>query len=150
MIAKEKLRLDLYNRRFEIFSSIFDLYEVMISWEGTAEQTAVRTRFFRAYQESGFLFRKESGIEDLLKQLNDEATKVIDFRKNPERYQSDPKRYIEHLQKMTDIQLGVFEEGLKKLKLAMSEYLNFHNALADPTTLKEAQTAPHGKRKKLL
>ena len=58
-IAREKLRLDLYDRRFEIFSSIFDFYKAMISWEGTPEQEKARDRFFRAYQESGFLFTKE-------------------------------------------------------------------------------------------
>jgi hypothetical protein len=60
-IAREKLRLDLYDRRFEIFSSIFDFYNAMISWTGTLEQEEARARFFRAYQESGFLFTRESG-----------------------------------------------------------------------------------------
>jgi hypothetical protein len=42
-IAREKLRLDLYNRRFEIFSSIFDFYNAMIFWEGTrANRRAVK------------------------------------------------------------------------------------------------------------
>src|SRR5436190_8882137 len=72
-IAREKLRLDLYDRRFEIFESIFDFYNAMISWAGTPEQKVSRSRFFRAYQESGFLFTRESEIENLLKTLNDEG-----------------------------------------------------------------------------
>jgi hypothetical protein len=76
-IAREKLRLDLYNRRFEIFTSIFDFYNAMISWDGTPEQQEARKKFFRAYQESSFLFTEESGIPTLLKSLNDDGAQVI-------------------------------------------------------------------------
>ncbi|MBI2714238.1 MAG: hypothetical protein HYX37_07255 [Rhizobiales bacterium] len=124
-IAKEKLRLDLYDRRFEIFSSIFDFYEAMISWEGTLEQKAARTRFFRAYQESDFLFTKESGIPDTLKMLLDAGAAVIGFKENSEKYKSDPKFLMEQFNKTTDIQLRVFEEGLSKLRAAMHQYLDF-------------------------
>jgi hypothetical protein len=44
-IAKERIRLNLYNRRFEIFRGIFDFYEALISWSGTPEQIAVRGDF---------------------------------------------------------------------------------------------------------
>ncbi len=83
-IARHKLRHDLYNRR--IFSSIFDLYNAMTSWQETPtpEQQAARQRFFRAYQESGFLFTKESGIPDLLKTLYDEGTQVIGYKEHPD------------------------------------------------------------------
>jgi hypothetical protein len=104
-IAREKLRLDLYDRRFEIFTSIFDFYDVMISWKGTPEQKEARKKFFRAYQESGFLFTKESGIEALLKNLNDEGAKVIGFKEHSDSYKSDPAFMIEQLNKTTDIQL---------------------------------------------
>jgi len=123
----EKIRLDLYNRRFEIFSSIFDFYEAVLSWKGNPEQVAARTRFFRAYQESGFLFRKESGIEDLLKKLNDDANKVIGFKEHGDQLKADPALYLKQLDETGYILTSVFSEALTKLKLAMSEYLNFHN-----------------------
>ena len=37
-LSREKLRLDLYERRWKIFKSIFDFYYVMIAWTGTDEQ----------------------------------------------------------------------------------------------------------------
>jgi hypothetical protein len=126
-IAKERIRLDLYNRRFEIFTGIFEMYEVMISWSGTPEQKAVRTKFFRAYHESGFLFRQESGVEELLKQLNDDVNTVIAFKENPDLYKYDPELHIKKFKEITDIQTSGFENGLKKLKEAMGEYLNFGN-----------------------
>lgn len=124
-VAKEKLRLDLYDRRFEIFSSIFDFYEAMISWEGTPDQIAARGRFFRAYQESAFLFTKESGITDLLKMLNDGGAKVIGFKENSHHYKSDPKLLIDQLNKTNDVLLKEFEDGLSKLRAAMHQYLDF-------------------------
>ena len=72
-IEAAKVRLDLYNRRFQIFVSIFDFYEALIGWEGTPEQREAQARFFRAYQELGFLFSKESGIEDILEKLHKES-----------------------------------------------------------------------------
>jgi hypothetical protein len=124
-LQNEKTRLDLYDRRFEIFTSIFDFYDAMISWEGTPEQKEARKRFFRAYQESGFLFTAESGIEALLKMLNDEGMKVIGFKEHSESYRSDPAFLNEQFLKVTDIQLRVFEDGLAKLRAAMHQYLDF-------------------------
>jgi hypothetical protein len=119
-IARDKLRHDLYDRRFEIFSSIFDFYDAMISWKGTPEQNEARQRFFRAY-----LFTKESGIQALLKTLNDESAKVIGFKEHPDLYKYDPALMIEKHQEITSIQLTVFDDGLAKLRAAMHQYLDF-------------------------
>jgi hypothetical protein len=126
-LAREKLRHDLYNRRFEIFTSIFDYYNAMISWKETPtpEQQAARQRFFRAYQESVFLFTKESGIPDLLKMLNDKGNEVIGHKENPRTFTGDPARIIEQQKKVTEIQLGVFDQGLAQLRAAMHPYLDF-------------------------
>jgi hypothetical protein len=100
----------------------------MISWEGTPQQKEARDRFFRAYQESGFLFTKESGIEALLKMLNDEGKKFIDFKENSDKYKGDPALMIEQQKKTTD-QTWVFDEDLAKLRAAMHPYLDFSKVL---------------------
>jgi hypothetical protein len=76
-IEATKLRLDLYNRRYHIFDSIFDFYDALIGWTGTPEQRAAQKRFFRASQEAAFLFKLESGIEKTLKRLHEESAKVF-------------------------------------------------------------------------
>jgi hypothetical protein len=128
-IAREKLRLDLYDRRFEIFTSIFDFYNAMISWTGTPEQEEARTKFFRAYQESSFLFREESGIPALLKSLNDDGAAVIGFKEQGDSLKSDPESLIDQLKKTTYIKTYGFEEGLAKLRAAMRQYLDFSRVL---------------------
>jgi hypothetical protein len=126
-LAREKLRFDLFDRRLQIFSSIFDFYNAMIAWRGTPEQVASRERFFRAYQESRFLFKSESGIEVLFKDLNDKGMKVIGFKEIEEQLKSDPATYLKHFNEATKIQTTDFDEGLVKLKAAMSPYLSFHD-----------------------
>jgi hypothetical protein len=126
-VAKEKLRYDLFDRRLEIFSSIFAFYDAMISWQGSLEQIAARNRFFRAYQESGFLFNKESGIEDLLKSLNDSGMKAIGFKENKEHFKDDKELMLRLFNETQDIQLRVFPDGLARLKNAMAQSMSFHN-----------------------
>jgi len=124
-IARESLRLDLYDRRFAIFISIFDFYEAMISWTGTPEQKDARAKFFRAYQQSVFLFKSESGIPELLKSLNDAGAKVIGFKEHNDEYRSDPQFWVKEFNKSTEIQTRIFEDGLSKLRAAMQPYLDF-------------------------
>lgn len=130
-LASEKLRYDLFDRRLSIFNSIFDFYDAMISWKGTPEQIGARDRFFRAYQESGFLFEKELGIEALLKDLNDKGMKVIGFKEIGKDLASDPATYLKHHSELSEIMTTGFEIGLTKLKTAMAEYLNFHGFKSD-------------------
>ncbi len=101
----------------------------MESDKGTPEQKDCRDRFFTAYQESGFLFSAESGIEALLKTLNDEGNKVIYLREHSDRYNGDAPLTVEKLKETTDIQTRVFEGGLAKLRAAMHPYLDFSRVL---------------------
>jgi hypothetical protein len=66
-------------------------------------------------------------IEDLLKKLNDDAAKVIDFKENPNLYKPDKELYLAKIKEIADIQTTGFESGLLKLKFAMAEHLNFDN-----------------------
>ena len=129
-LQNEKFRLELYDRRFEIFDSIFPFYDAMVSWKGTPEQREARTRFFRAYHESEFLFSEESGIPALLKKLNDDAAKVIGFKEEKDSFKSDPVLMNRLFMEVQDIQTKGFEEGLARLKAAMHSYLDFSKVYA--------------------
>jgi hypothetical protein len=126
-LQNEKARLDLYNRRFEILSSLYDFYDAMISWTSNpdSEQIAARKRFHRASQEAEFLFTKESGIAALLNDLNRQGQKVIGFKENKESFKSDPATMLAEFSKTQEIMLRGFDDGLTKLKTAMHPYLDF-------------------------
>jgi hypothetical protein len=126
-IEATKVRLDLYNRRYQIFDSIFDFYNALIGWTGTPEQREAQKRFFRASQEAIFLFKPESGIAGALKRLHEESAKVIGFKEYGEDYKSGgPAFYLEQFHKAQHVLLVDFDAALVKLKAELGNYLNFH------------------------
>ncbi len=123
-IEATKLRLDLYNRRFQIFESIFDFYDALHSWKGTPEQKAAHTKFFRAYQESGFLFNAE--VEDVLRRLDVESARVIGFKEHSKEFLSGgPEFFSEQFKETNRVLIVEFGGALTRLKELMDEYLNF-------------------------
>ncbi len=88
-IAKNKLRLDLFDRRYKAFESIFPYYNALVGWKGTDEQKEARTNFFMAYHQSGFLFG--GSVESIFKELVDAGNKVIGFRETRDLIKDDPE-----------------------------------------------------------
>jgi hypothetical protein len=126
-LSQEKLRHDLFERRWNVFNSIFDFYCAIVSWSGSPDQIAARDRFFRAYQESRFLFRTESGIEQVLKELYEKGRRVIAFKENKEDFKAARETYIEHFNEVLKIQTFDFESALLRVKNEMADYLHFHD-----------------------
>src|ERR1700751_907303 len=87
-IEATRIRLSLYDKRFKVYISIFDFYNALLDWKATDEQREVQRQFFRAYQEAGFLFSEESGIEDALKRVHEGSAKVIGFKQYGEDYKA--------------------------------------------------------------
>ena len=131
-IERTKLRLDLYNRRFTIFVSIFDFWKALSDWKDTPEQRAAQTEFFRAYQESGFLFSKESGIQATLEKLYRDSGKVIGFKEHGHDYmEGGVEFYLEQHRQMNEVLIHDFDAALVTLRAAMGKYLNFHTIVED-------------------
>lgn len=126
-LGREKLRLDLYDRRFEVWDSIFDFYGALIGWKGTPTDVIARGRFFKAYQASRFLFKEEAGITALYKKLNDDAAYVIGFKENHDSFRADPATYMSMFNRVQEIQTKGFDEALTELKVKMKPYLDFHS-----------------------
>ena len=57
-IERTKLRLDLYNRRFTIFVSIFDFWKALSDWKDTPEQRAAQTDFLELIRSQAFCSAK--------------------------------------------------------------------------------------------
>ena len=128
-LAREKLRLDLLDRRLEIFSSVSDFYEVLLSWQGTPEpeQILARTRFFGAIQRGKFLFKRASGIDVILDDLYNQGVKVMLFKQNTEDLKVDHESFMKLFNKTQDIYLRKFPSTLVQLKSVISEYVSFHD-----------------------
>ncbi len=122
-IARDKLRLDLFDRRYKAFESIFPYYNAIIGWRETDKQKEARTNFFMAYHQSRFLFGES--VESIFKELVDAGNKVIGFRENRDLFKDDPELLIKGFKETQNILLNVFDTHLSWLKSAIQPYIDF-------------------------
>ena len=88
---QEKLRFDLYQRRFEIYLRVLDFHFAI--WQQDEPKLALlHVPFMKAFWESKFLFPEESGIYDFLDEYNLRTSRVrVDRSQIPPR--SDLEQY---------------------------------------------------------
>lgn len=125
-IAQQKLRLDLYNRRFVVFTALIDFHNALASWENTPEQKAVSMKFLTVKEESRFLFSDESGIYVLLDDLWKRSWKVTGFLNHKDVWKSDPQAMLDGHNTVATILFKEHDEAFVKLREAMKPYLDFH------------------------
>ncbi len=94
--AREKLRLDLYNRRFDVYLSALDFMQSLMMWADIPpdQRMPKLIQFIRAMRESRFLFADDPSILRLLEQFHGHSFKIIGF-------EEELKKYIRVLPKET-------------------------------------------------
>ena len=102
-INEQKLRLDLYNRRFEVYSRTIDFYQALQKWERSKDNELVELKFIKAFLESRFLFKAD--VFQMLKEMRMKAAIITTFD-GPTfgalaRQSEDPKMLTEPYGKMT-------------------------------------------------
>jgi type II secretory pathway pseudopilin PulG len=73
--AHARLNLDLYDKRFNIYTTALDLYEADMKKE-LHDIEAAEFPFVRSFRESSFLFESEDGIYDTLNSIKDAQSKI--------------------------------------------------------------------------
>jgi hypothetical protein len=133
-INKNKLRLELYNRRFDIYSKALEFFIFLLSYNPNNVSTEscknLHKDFIKAFRESKFLFDDKSNVYSILKQMNDKAFLIIGFKEQgAELAKADPEEF----NKMNERSLEAiqwFSEAISKLEKAMARFLNFHELTA--------------------
>jgi hypothetical protein len=137
-ISREKLRLDLYNRRFDVYSRTLDLLHELDGWRPTEmEKTSTSLQespqlekalraFIKASREARFLFDDDSGVQKQLEQINADTFAIIGFKRDiaPNPHYGGPDfllPYNDFLKRLERVHASV-----TPLEEAMSKYLNFH------------------------
>ena len=122
--SQEKLRLDLYQRRFEIYLRILEFHLALLRWQDEPKLAELAEGpFLKAFQESKFLFPKKSGIHDFLRDYNDRAARVRAYKGRPElSNEASPAERAQLAEDQIWIRnlIGTFDEKL-------GPYLNFHS-----------------------
>jgi hypothetical protein len=86
--ARDKLRLDLYDRRFEVYLSALDFMQALMMWNSVPndERLPKRIAFIRASRESRFLFADDPRIFHLLEEFNIRSFKVTGYVEELSKY----------------------------------------------------------------
>jgi hypothetical protein len=114
---KQRLRLELYDRRFAIFEKTVVFYRAL---EGSTESDEFKSRhrgFIDACDESRFLFKPSSGIFEMLDELRKNC-----LARKPRADNSTPESVATYW-KWLDRQLS-------QLRDKLGPYLNFQKALS--------------------
>ena len=80
-IAHEKLRLDLYDRRFDVYVNSVQYMQTVMDWKSLDPETRIADRraFIRSVRESRFLFADDERVFKLLEEFNLCSFKVTGF-----------------------------------------------------------------------
>jgi hypothetical protein len=119
---QEKLRFDLYQRRFEIYLRVLD-FHFAIWQQDEPRLQLLHMLFMKAFWESKFLFPEESGIYDFLDEYNLRTSRVRVYRSQiPPR--SDFTR--EEREQLTKDEIWI-KDCIGILDEKLGPYLNFHS-----------------------
>lgn len=129
---KEKLRLDLYNRRFDIYAKTLSFYQALLNFDASKKAgsfSPLHKEFITAKQESKFLFHKSSGIFKILDSLHSATFKIIGFKEHGKELLASPDVFQKMQQEMQDA-YSLFDKSIQQLEIAIAPYLNFHKVLS--------------------
>jgi hypothetical protein len=119
----EKLRLDLYNKRFEVYSTTIDFYQALIKWDDTEQNQRIYLRFIKSFLESRFLFKAD--VYELLGKMRSNADIVISFKEHAATiYSGMPEEIIKEHKKMTEA-MGCWNKNIDEVSQLMLRYLDF-------------------------
>lgn len=122
---REKLRLDLYDRRFKIYVRVLDFYNAVILWDGSEAQQALKAPFTQAFRESRFLFPRSSGIFSFLKEFSERAFFIVNFDQLKEIKSVDPQEFARQGQRRTE-NVNWILESMVRFEDKLEPFLNFH------------------------
>jgi hypothetical protein len=128
-IARDKLRFDIYQRRFTIFSNTLDFYSKVVfgDWkDDTSESTLTHVRFFTSLHEAAFLFDPKDGVFTILNQLSLKAFHIIQMKKGILTSEMiGPELFLKEYEQFTE-ELAWLDKNIPLLTERIAPYLNFH------------------------
>lgn len=123
---QEKLRLDLYNHRFDIYLRVFDFYQALLEWKGTPEQVALQKPFMRALRESRFMFPDDSGVYPFLNEFCNHALRLTNFEQSRNAFAGFPQELGKLASDQSEHVNWIFA-SIVVLEDKMAPFLNFHS-----------------------
>jgi hypothetical protein len=123
---REKLRLDLYDRRFKIYVQVMEFHKALVVWDGSEEQKKLVDPFIQASREAKFLFPEKSGVFSFLTEFSKHAFFITNFDKLKDLSSMDQKLFSKHFEKRVD-SVNWILQSMEPLEQKLGPFLNFHD-----------------------
>lgn len=129
-IASAKARLDLYNKRFAIYTTALEYFQAL--WEKSETPLKVcEANMIKAFRESKFLFKKSDGIYETLEKIKDAGAMATGIKNRIEKMENEVLIDGHDLTKSRENRAAAlqrFEENLKIMEQQLEKYLRFKTA----------------------
>jgi len=115
---KNKLKLDLYNKRFEIYEDTLKLYHELDEENGSTKETM--RKFIGSKEASKFLFSNDPSIYSLLNEIHKESFKINACKEN-----SNNKTANDELYERMHEASKIINDNIPILHKKLETYLSF-------------------------
>ncbi|MDR0241198.1 MAG: hypothetical protein LBJ65_06305 [Burkholderia sp.] len=129
---REKLRLDLYDRRFGVYTASIDFYHVLSSYDEANEQHQEAHRaFVKAMRESRFLFGQDSEIVSILEEMHTRAARIMGYKTYKKRLrEGSPNEAREWFEQQQNDYFWIGgDQGLLRLETFLTPFLDFRKTI---------------------
>lgn len=134
-VNREKFRLDLYDRRFEIYVAVINYYRELLDLIGRGIDSVnreslkqIQNDFIRSHQGSRFLYSSEPSIQLILKEFRERTNEILYYRdpKHKEEFsrmnETEKQKYAE---RDTD-NINWIYDAILRFERQIAPYLRFH------------------------
>jgi hypothetical protein len=133
VVTEEKFRLDLYNKRFDIYVRTVRFYQALFKADRDTEAFAdLQNSFILASREAQFLFDPASGIYTLLERLNRDSMVILGQKDMPKDLPFDQQKVNMEAHSSAIMR---WNSSMEPLEAMMAPYLNYHYASAPEAVL---------------
>lgn len=124
-IASAKTKLDLYNKRFNVYLAALEFYQHMHS-DAKDDLKEKSNKLTHAYRESKFLFDTKDGVYETLGRIQKSGVPVRAYDQYRKNSIDDPGRAMKLFDKSQAALLDM-EKDIYVLEDQLKEYISFHN-----------------------
>ena len=119
IVAKNKLDLDLYNKRFEVYKDALTFYQDLIGDEPSRD---IHRKFIISKEAAFHLFSDSRDIYDLLNEMHENSAKVTGFKNLGNELDGSPEQKMTMYNDSMQV-LSWFDKSMPILRDKMSRYL---------------------------
>lgn len=120
-INKDKLKYELYNKRFEVLTKTIKFYQGVVYEKKVSEE--IHQDFIAAKTAAYFLFSKDKSIYSILDEMHKNSFKIKHFKEKSQEYAKKDPIYFQKANSEHDELLKWFRNEVPILKGKMRPYL---------------------------